>query len=98
MPKKINPVTWKIFCQENIEILPGESTEVTLPLGVKMSEGAVLVSLHQELKTKKCVIYNEIILEDTSDITIVIKNTSKNATYLHLWVRTCASFVMYMYD
>ena len=52
VPKKINPVTWKIFCQENIEILPGESTEVTLPLGVKMSEGAVLVFPSPRTKDK----------------------------------------------
>ena len=77
-PKKLNPVTWKIFCQDNVAILPGKSVLLALSFGVKMSEGAVLVSLDQELKISKCSIQNEVILEDTSDITIIIQNNSVN--------------------
>ena len=79
-PKKLNPVTWKIFCQENVTILPGRSFLLALSFGVKMSEGAVLVSLDQELKRIECSIQNEVILEDTSDITIIIHNNSIDTT------------------
>ena len=79
-PKKLNPVTWKIFCPDDITILPGKSVMLALSFGVKMSEGAVLVSLDQELKRIKCSIRNEVILEDTSDITITIHNNSIDTT------------------
>ena len=60
-------MTWKILCQENIEILPGQSVLISLSFGVEMSEGATMVSLDESLKRLKCGLQNEIVLESTSD-------------------------------
>ena len=75
-PRKLDPVTWKILCQENIEILPEKSVLIALSFGVEMSEGATMVSLDESLKRLKCGLQNEIVLESTSDITIIILNNS----------------------
>ena len=75
-PRKLDPVTWKILCQENIEILPEKSVLIALSFGVEMSEGATMVSLDESLKRLKCGLQNEIVLENTSDITIIILNNS----------------------
>ena len=75
-PQKLDPVTWKVFCEENIRILPGESELIALSFGVEMSEGATMVSLTEKLKRLKCGIQNEVVLENSSDITIIIQNHS----------------------
>ena len=75
-PQKVDPVTWKILCQENIEILPEKSVLIALSFGVEMSEGATMVSLDESLKRLKCGLQNEIVLENTSDVTIIILNNS----------------------
>lgn len=75
-PKKLDPLTWKIFCQNNIEILPDTIIMVALSFGVEMSEGATLVSLVQELLKLKCSIHNAVVIEDTSDIIVIIQNNS----------------------
>ena len=41
-----------------------------------MSEGATMVSLDESLKRLKCGLQNEIVLESTSDITIIILDNS----------------------
>ena len=41
-----------------------------------MSEGATMVSLTEKLKRLKCGIQNEVVLENSSDITIIIQNNS----------------------
>ena len=48
-PQKVEPVTWKILCQENIELLPGKSVLIALSFGVEMSEGATIVSLNEKV-------------------------------------------------
>ena len=75
-PIKIDPMTWKILCQDNIQILPGAIVTIALSFGVEMSEGVTLVSLTQELIKKKCIIHNGIIIENTPDIIIMIQNNS----------------------
>ena len=75
-PQKVDSVTWKILCQQNIEILPGKSMLIALSFGVEMSEGATMVSLDESLKRLKCGLQNEIVLENTSDVTIIIRNNS----------------------
>ena len=42
-----------------------------------MSEGATMVSLDESLKILKCGLQNEIVLESTSDITIIIQRMSR---------------------
>ena len=78
-PKKLDPLTWKIFCQDNIQIPPGTIITVALSFGVEMAEGATLVSLVQELLKLKCSIQNEVVIENTSDITVIIQNNSSEA-------------------
>ena len=78
-PKKLDPLTWKIFCQDNIHIQPGKSIQVALSFGVEMAEGATLVSLVQGFQRLKCSIQNEVVIENTSDITITIQNNSTEA-------------------
>ena len=73
-PRKLDPMTWKILCQENIDILPEKSVLIALSFGVEMSEGATMISLDESLKRLKCGLQNEI--ESTSDITIIILNNS----------------------
>ena len=81
-PKKLDPLTWKIFCQDNIQILPGKSVLIALSFGVEMSDGVTLVSLDQELKRLKCSIQNEVLIENTPDVVILIQNNSTEVVTL----------------
>ena len=49
---------------------------IALSFGVEMSEGATMVSLDESLNRFKCGLQNEIVLENTSDVTIIIQNNS----------------------
>ena len=69
-------MTWKILWPENKQILPEKSVLIALSFGVEMSEGATMVSLDKSLKRLKCGLQNEIVLENTSDVTIIIRNNS----------------------
>ena len=75
-PKKLDPVTWKVFSQDNINIQAGNSVLVALSFGVEMSEGVTVVLLDKKLQRKKCGLMNEIVMENTSDISILIQNHS----------------------
>ena len=75
-PQKLDPVTWKVFCQENIDIPPGDSVLIALSFGVEMSEGDTMVYLTEKLKRLNCGLQNEVVLENSSDITIIIQNNS----------------------
>ena len=75
-PQKLDPVTWKVFCNENMRILPEQSVQISLSFGVEMSEGATMVALTEKLKRLKCGIQNEVVLKNSSDITIIIQNHS----------------------
>ena len=70
-------MTWKILCQDNIQILPGAIVTIALSFGVEMSEGVTLVSLTQELIKKKCIIQNGIIIENTPDIIMMQNNLTE---------------------
>ena len=74
-------MTWKILYQGNIEILPGKNVLIALSFGVEMSEGGTMVSLDESLKRLKCGLQNEIVLESTSDITIIILNNSTDTVF-----------------
>ena len=74
--RKVNPMTWEIFCQEDIKLEPKEAKQLQLGLGFMMSEGVVLVGLANSLKYKRCSLQNEINLEDAEDIVISITNNS----------------------
>ena len=43
--RKVNPMTWEIFSQQEIKLDPKEIKQIRLGLGFKMSEGVVLISL-----------------------------------------------------
>lgn len=73
-PKKLDPLTWKIFCQDGIRILPGNSAMVALSFGIEISEGVVLVALVKDLLKLKCSIQNGVVIENTSDIIIILHN------------------------
>lgn len=87
--KKLDPVTWKIFCQENTEILPGKSVLITIPFGIEMSEGVTMVSLDEKLKRLKCGIQNETIIEDTPDISIIVQNYSEEIVSIQAGQALC---------
>ena len=55
---------------------PGKSVLIALSFGVEMLEGATMVSLDESLKRLKCGLQNEIVLENTSEVTIIIRNNS----------------------
>ena len=74
--RKVNPMTWEIFCQEDIKLKPKEVKQIQLGLGFVMSEGVVLVGLTNSLKFKWCSLQNEVSLEDTKDIVITLTNNS----------------------
>ena len=72
--RKVNPMTWEIFSQEDIKL---DSKEVKrLGFGFKMSEGVVLAGLANSLKYKRCSLQNEVSLEDNGDIVITLTNNS----------------------
>ena len=75
---KLNPITWKIFSQEDIKLKPKEAKQFRLGLGFIMSEGGVLTGLANSLKNKRCSLQNEVSLEDTENIVITITNNNSN--------------------
>ena len=75
---KKTPVTWEIFTQAKISIQANGFKIIMIPFGFIMSEGAVIISLKQELKYRKCSIHNETILESVDHIIITIQNNSSN--------------------
>ena len=88
-PKKMDPLTWKIYCQDGIQIPPGSITSVTLSFGVEMSEGATLVSLVRELKELKCAIQNGVLIENTPNIEIIIQNNSTESIAIEACQELC---------
>ena len=76
LAKKINPITWEIFSQENIKLKPNEVKQLQLGLVFIMSEGVVLVALANSLKNKRCSLQNEVNLQNSENIIIAITNNS----------------------
>ena len=76
--QKKNPATWEIFTQSKIVIPPNTSKIILIPFGFELSDGMVIISLKQELKSKKATIHNETILENVESIIISIQNNSSN--------------------
>ena len=74
---KINSVTWEIFSQEDIKLMPKEAKQLRLGLGF-MSQGVVLSSLANSLRNKWCSLQNEVSPEDSEDIVITITNNSNH--------------------
>ena len=74
--RKVNPMTWEIFSQEEMKLKPKEVKQIQLGLGIMMSEGVVLVGLAYSLKYKRCSFQKEINLEDAEDIVITLTNNS----------------------
>ena len=50
--RKVNPMTWEIFCQEDIKLKSKEVKQIQLGLGFIMCEGVVLVRLANSVKFK----------------------------------------------
>ena len=76
-PEKLTPQTWKVFCQKQMNILPRQTTLISLSFGVEMSEGMILISLKHDLKEQHCSVHNETILESLPDILITLQNNSE---------------------
>ena len=74
--RKVNPMTWEIFSQEDIKLKPKEVKQLQLGIGFMMSEGVVLAGLAHSLKYKRCSLQNQISLEDAEDIVITVTNNS----------------------
>ena len=47
--RKVNPMTWEIFCKEDIKLKPKEAKQIQLGIGFMMSEGVVLTGLANSL-------------------------------------------------
>ena len=74
--RKVNPMNWEIFSQEDIKLNPKEVKQIQLGFGFKMSEGVVLAGFANSLKYKRCSLQNEVSLKDAVDIVIILKNNS----------------------
>ena len=66
-----------LFAQKEITIQPKETTTLVLELGVRMTKGMCLVSLRQQLKTRRLSLQDGTISEDVEDIIITIQNNSE---------------------
>ena len=82
MPGRINSTKWEIFAQKDIEIQPTASLTLQFPFGVRMTRGICLISLRQELKTKKLSLHDGTLSEDVDDIIITIQNNSEKIVNL----------------
>ena len=80
--RKVNPMTWEIFSQENIKLDPKEVKQLQLGIGFMMSEGVILVGLANSLKYKRCSLQNEVSLEDAEDIVITLTNNSNEIIHI----------------
>ena len=90
--RKVNPMTWEIFCQEDIKLKPKEAKQIQLGIGFMMSEGVVLTGLANSLKIKRCSLQNEVSLEDAEDIVITLMNNSNEVVNIQeseLLCRVC---------
>ena len=76
--KKVNIGTWEIYSQEDITLKPKEVKHLMLGIGYMMSEGVVLTSLSISLTKKRCSLQNELNLEDTDMITVIVNNSKEN--------------------
>ena len=74
--RKVNPMTWEIFSQQEIKLNPKEVKQIQLGFGFMMSEGVVLAALANSLKYKRCSLQNEVNLEDVENIVITFMNNS----------------------
>ena len=74
--RKVNPMTWEIFSQQEIKLDLKEVKQIRLRLGFMMSEGVVVTALANTLKYKWCSLQNEVNLEDVEDIVITLTNNS----------------------
>ena len=74
--RKVNPMTWEMFSQEEMKLKPKEVKQIQLGLGFMMSEGVVLTGLANSLKFKQCSLQNEVSLKDAEDIVITLTNNS----------------------
>ena len=74
--RKVNPMTWEIFSQEDIKLDPKKVKEIRLGFGFMMSEAVVLPGLANSLKYKRCSLQNEVSLEHAEYIVITLINNS----------------------
>ena len=80
--RKVNPMTWEIFSQEDIKRKPKEVKQLQLVIGFMMSEGVVLVGLANSLKYKRCSLQDEVSLQDAEDIMITSMNNSNEIVHI----------------
>jgi hypothetical protein len=77
-PKQMNDNMWQVYVQEEIVISRQSVKTIALKFGVKLTLGVVLISLKQQLKSLRCSIQNESVVEDTEDIIITLQNNSSH--------------------
>jgi hypothetical protein len=88
-PEKLNPTTWQIFCQEKITFKRKEAKTVSIAFGVEMSDGMVLVSLNQLLKSKQCSMLDASLIESVEDIIVTITNNSETNVLIQPGEKLC---------
>ena len=82
MPIRVNSTKWEIFAQKDIEIQPTSSLTLLFPFGVRMTRGICLISLRQEIKTRRLSLHDGTVSEDVDDIIITIQNNSEKIVNL----------------
>ena len=76
LPRKVNPVSWEIFSQQQIKLDPREVKRLRFGFGFMMSKGVVLAALANSLKYKRCSLQNEVNLDNAEDTVINLTNNS----------------------
>ena len=74
--KKVNTTTWEVYSQNDLILKPKEVKFIMLGIGFMMSEGVVLSSLNESLTIKRISLQNEVYLNDTLNMIIVLTNNS----------------------
>ena len=82
-PIQAHRYKWKLFCQQDLTILPDTSCFIHTKFGVKVTLGTLLISLANSIKLKKLNIQNESVAENTNDVFFILRNNSDEAVTIN---------------
>ena len=86
--KKISPIKWLIYLQEEITIKPHEVKQIDLKFGVEFSTGIVIIFLENKIKEKASIL-EQSLCQGMDDIAIFIQNNSNKDIYLSKGQKLC---------
>lgn len=67
---------WEIFAQQALTIQPRVALAISLKLGMRLLRGVVVISLRQDLKSKRLSLQDGFVAESVEDIIVTIQNNS----------------------